>query len=177
MQSPIGWLCGATGGGKPKWNLEKEPSGGEVLKQSGTAPYPWCVKPDVKLADGFVEVRFKALSGRQDQAGGLVWRWQDSDNNYVARANALENNVSLYYTSGGTRRTLQYVDAPVAPNVWHLLRVEFKGTRVLVSLDSKLCIDIEDSHIAAAGSVGVWTKSDSVTIFDSFAAGPLKISP
>jgi hypothetical protein len=177
MQSPIGWLCGATGGGKPKWTVEKEPSGGEVLKQSGTAPYPWCVKPDVKLADGFVQVRFKALAGRQDQAGGVVWRWQDGDNYYVARANALENNVSLYYTAGGARRTLQYVDAPVASNTWHLLRVDFKGTRIAVSLDGKRYIDMDDSHIAAVGSVGVWTKSDSVTIFDSFSAGPLKTGP
>lgn len=119
--SPTGWQCGSTGGGSPKWTLEKEQLDGqaiEVLKQSGAAPYPWCVKPDVKMANGFVEVRFKALGGHEDQAGGVIWRWKDDDNYYVARANALENNLSLYYTSGGTRHTLQYMAAPVAPNSW-----------------------------------------------------------
>lgn len=116
LVSPTDWQCGSTGGGTPKWTWEAEPSGARVLKQSGNAPFPWCVKPDTKLVDGFVEVKFKPPSGREDQAGGLVWRWQDGDNYYVARANALENNVSLYYTTGGRRHTLQYVDAPVAAN-------------------------------------------------------------
>ena len=177
--SPQGWQCGASGGGSPKWTLEKEQSGSqtiEVLKQTGEAPYPWCVKPNLNVADGFVEVRFKAMAGREDQAGGVVWRWKDGNNYYVARANALENNLSLYYTTGGTRHTLQYVDAPVAPKVWHRLRVEFAGSRVAVILDGKRYIDFTDTHIVGAGSVGVWTKADSVTVFDEFSATPKETS-
>jgi hypothetical protein len=130
----------------------------------------------VKVADGFVEVRFKALAGKEDQAGGVVWRWQNGDNYYVARANALENNVSLYYTAGGRRHTIHYVEAPVAPNAWHLLRAEFKGRHIKVFLDGKSYIEIDDSHIAAAGQVGVWTKADSVTVFDAFQSGAAKSS-
>ena len=166
--SPAGWLCGSTGGGSPRWTLEADASGLQVLKQSGNAPFPWCVKPDSKIANGFVEVRFKALAGKEDQAGGVVWRWQDGDNYYVARANALENNVSLYYTAGGRRHTIQYVNAPVAANAWHLLRAEFNGTQIRVLLDGKRYIEAEDSHIAAEGRVGVWTKADSVSIFEAF---------
>lgn len=154
------------------WALVADESGGSVLKQSGRARYPWCVKPDARLADGFVEVRFKPLGGRSDQAGGVVWRWQDGDNYYVARANALENNLSLYYTQGGIRRTLQYVDAPVAPQTWHTLRVEFKNAHIQVFLDGKRYIEFEDGHISQPGSVGVWTKEDSVTVFDGFNFGP-----
>jgi hypothetical protein len=139
-----------------------------VLKQSGSAPFPWCVKQGTALADGVVEVKFKPLTGREDQAGGVVWRWKDGDNYYVARANALENNVSLYYTERGSRRTLKYVDAPVPGNAWHTLRVEFKGTRIRVLLDGKAYIELDDSHIAGPGAVGVWTKADSVTAFDDF---------
>ena len=90
------------------------------------------MKQGTALADGVVEVKFKPLTGREDQAGGVVWRWKDGDNYYVARANALENNVSLYYTERGSRRTIKYVDAPVPGNAWHTLRVEFKGTRIRV---------------------------------------------
>jgi hypothetical protein len=168
--SPAGWHCGATGGGVPLWTLETD-AGRQVLKQSGKAPYPWCVKPEASLADGFVEVRFNALGGREDQAGGVVWRWKNGDHYCVARANALENNVSLYYTEGGVRRTLQYVDAPVAANAWHLLRVEFKATHISVFLDGKRYIDMDDRHIDGAGSVGVWTKADSMTVFDDFKFG------
>jgi hypothetical protein len=171
-QPPAGWICGSTGGGSPKWAVETEPGGTRrVLKQSGRAPFPWCVKDDITLADGWVEVRFRPLSGREDQAGGVVWRWKDGHNYYVARANALENNVSLYHTSAGSRRTIQYRDAPVAKDTWHTLRVDFKGAAIRVSLDGKAYIDVQDTHIRGAGKAGVWTKADSVTLFDAFGYG------
>ena len=174
---PAGWTCGATGRGAPKWTVETDPgaaAGGKVLKQSGAATFPWCVKTDSALSDGWVEVRFRPLSGREDQAGGLVWRWKDGDNYYVARANALENNVSLYYTERGNRRTLKYVDAPVAAGAWHTLRVEFTGSHIGVSLDGKRAIEMDDTHISGTGKVGVWTKADSVTAFSAFAYGVVR---
>ena len=117
------------------------------------------------MRDGFVEARFIPISGREDQAGGVVWRWKDGDNYYVARANALENNVSLYYTEGGRRNTIKYVGAPVARDKWHTLRVDFEGELIRVSLDGKGYIELRDNHIGGAGAVGVWTKADSVTAF------------
>ena len=172
---PAGWMCGSTGGGAPRWAVEADAGAASppnVLKQSGSGAFPWCVKQDTAFADGVVEVKFKPLSGREDQAGGVVWRWKDGDNYYVARANALENNVSLYYTERGSRRTIKYVDAPVPGNAWHTLRVEFKGTRIRVLLDGKAYIELDDSHIAGPGAVGVWTKADSVTAFDEFSYQP-----
>jgi hypothetical protein len=170
--APEGWQCGSTGGGAPKWSLEPEsPGPRQVLKQSGSGRFPWCVKSDTSITDGWVEVKFKALAGREDQAGGIVWRWKDGDNYYVARANALENNVSLYYTKDGSRRTIKYQDAPVPSNTWHVLRAEFKGTKIRVSLNGKLYIAADDAQIAGSGKVGVWTKADSVTVFDAFAYG------
>lgn len=173
-QPPAGWTCGATGRGHPQWTVEVDPSApnkGKVLRQSGSATFPWCVKSDARPSDGWVEVKFKPIAGREDQAGGVVWRWKDGDHYYVARANALENNVSLYYTERGSRKTLKYVDAPVQPNQWHVLRVEFAGTRIGVSLDGKRCIDFDDGHIAGPGAVGVWTKADSITVFNDFNFG------
>jgi hypothetical protein len=169
--APVGWTCGSTGGGAPRWLVETDataPSRPQVLKQSGKAAFPWCVRQGTAVADGMVEVKFKPLSGREDQAGGVVWRWKDGDNYYVARANALENNVSLYYTEHGRRQTIKYVDAPVAANAWHTLHVDFAGTQIRVMLDGKSYIELNDNHISAAGAVGVWTKADSVTAFDDF---------
>ena len=171
---PAGWTGGVTGRGSARWIVEADPgapSPHNVLKQAGRGDFPWCVKRDLSLADGFVEVKFKPLSGQEDQAGGVVWRWKDGNNYYVARANALEDNVSLYYTQDGRRNTIKYVDAPVAKETWHVLRVEFSGKRIAVSLDGKRRIEVEDAHIAGAGAVGVWTKADSVTVFDDFSYG------
>ena len=172
--APSGWIAGVTGRGAHRWTVEADASAlskPNVLKQSGRGDFPWCVKNDAQFADGYLEAKFKPISGKQDQAGGVVWRWKDGDNYYVARANALENNVSLYYTQNGRRITLKYVDAPVAKDRWHTLRVKFAGKRILVALDGKVYIETEDEHIAGPGRVGVWTKADSVTLFDDFVYG------
>ena len=175
--TPSGWASGVTGQGASRWAVETDstaPSRPNVLKQSGIGDFPWAVKNDARLADGYVEVKFKALSGKRDQAGGVVWRWKDGNNYYVARANSLENNVSLYYTEKGRRNTLKYVDAPVPLNTWHVLRVEFRDKRIRVLLNGKAYIEMDDARIGGDGLVGVWTKADSVTVFDDFAYGIAK---
>jgi hypothetical protein len=171
---PPGWTAGVTGRGGHRWTVDADvgaPSPPHVLKQSGRGDLSWCVRSGTSLADGYVDVKFKALAGKEDQAGGVVWRWKDGDNYYVARANALEDNVSLYYTRDGRRNTIKYVDAPIAGNRWHTLRVEFSGTRIRVILDGKAYIEADDERIGGAGAVGVWTKADSVTAFDDFSFG------
>ena len=171
-QAPAGWTCGTTGKGSPQWTVEADasaPSGRNVLKQAGTATFPWCVKNSAQAANGTVEVKFKPISGKEDQAGGVVWRWKDANNYYVARANALESNVSLYYTVNGVRNTIAYKDAPVARGAWHTLRVAYNDDAIEVWLDGKIYIEAKDRHIPTAGKAGVWTKADSVTLFDDFS--------
>jgi hypothetical protein len=171
---PDGWTCGVTGKGSPTWKVEADasaPSSPNVLKQSGSGTFPWCVKQSVRIADGFVEVKFKPLAGHQDRAGGVLWRFKDGNNYYIARANALENNVSLYYVEKGRRIAIKYVDALVAAYQWHALRVEFSGRTISVVFDGKQYVRAEDDRIAGEGAVGVWTKADSVTAFDDFSYG------
>ena len=106
---PTGWMAGVTGRGTHRWTVEADasaPSKPNILKRSGRGDFPWCVKSAPQFADGYVEVKFKPISGKDDQAGGLVWRWKDGDNYLVARANALEDDVSLYYTRNGRRITI-----------------------------------------------------------------------
>ena len=171
---PASWSCGVTGKGSVRWTVEADPSAPSapnVLRQSGSGAFPWCMKKGTSATDGFVEVKFKSEKGQQDQAGGVIWRGKDGDNYYVARANALEDNVSLYYTTNGKRNTIKYVNAPVPRNVWHTLRVEFAGKKIKVVLDGKTYIEEQDDHISGAGMVGLWTKADSVTAFDDFSWG------
>ena len=173
-QLPDGWLAGVTGKGTFKWAVEKDdsaPSKPNVLKQSGEGTFPWCVKKDVSLADGHVEVKFKPIAGKEDQAGGLIWRWQDGDNYYIARANALEDNVTIYHTVKGNRVSFKNTETKVTSGEWHTLRVDFKGKQFTVSFDGKKVIEAEDDTFSKPGAVGVWTKADSVTLFDDFSYG------
>src|SRR5262245_17031780 len=180
--APAGWTATKTGQGEPKWTVEADPtapSKSKVVKQSGRAAYPLLFKNGTNLKDGFVEVKFKAISGSEDRAGGLVWRAKDANNYYVARANALEDNVVLYKTVDGKRSALDIVGrkggygvkVPVAANRWHTLRVEFTGNRFKVLFDGKELFEVEDKTFTEAGMIGIWTKADSVTVFDGFAWG------
>jgi hypothetical protein len=177
--TPAGWTTTQTGSGSAKWSVEKDdsaPSKPNVLKQSGQATFPVCFKNDTNLKDGFVEVKFKPVAGKEDQAGGVIWRVRDSNNYYIARANALENNVVLYKTVNGKRSPLDIVGRKggygvketVASGQWHTLRVEFAGNKFSLLFNGKKLFDVEDTTFTEAGKVGVWTKADSVTLFDDF---------
>jgi hypothetical protein len=183
--SPQGWILTMTGRGEPKWTVEPEPtapSKPNVLKQSGTATFPVALKRDTDIRDGFVEVKFKAITGSEDRAAGVIWRAKDADNYYVVRANALEDNVVLYKTIKGVRMSLNIVgrkggygvNAPVASGQWHVLRCDFAGTRFRVTYDGRQLFDVEDATIAQSGMIGLWTKADSVTLFDDLTYGEVK---
>jgi hypothetical protein len=172
--APSGWTATKTGTGNAKWTVEKNdtaPTKPNVLKQSGVATYPVAFKDDTNIRDGFVEVKFKPVSGKEDQAGGVVWRLKDADDYYIARANALENNVTIYDTVNGRRTERKRANMTVASNTWHTLRVDFQGSHFAVTFDGKKAIEWDDEKFKDAGKVGVWTKADSLTLFDDFNYG------
>lgn len=182
---PVGWTLTMTGRGEPKWTVEAEPSAPSkpnVLKQSGQATFPLAIKSDTAIRDGFVEVKFKAVAGSADRAAGIIWRARDADNYYVVRANALEDNVVLYKTIGGVRTSLDIVgrkggygiSTPVSSGQWHALRSDFAGSRFKVTYDGQPLFEVEDATLTNAGMIGLWTKADSVTMFDDLAYGGIK---
>jgi hypothetical protein len=171
---PPGWTSAQTGEGKPVWAVVADnsaPSQPNALKQSGTASYPLALKDGSSLKDGFVEVKFKPVSGMEDQAGGVVWRVKDANNYYIARANALEGNVRIYHFVNRQRTQFKGVNLPVASGQWHSMRVEFAGSQFKVIFNGKLLFEAEDATHKDAGGVGLWTKADSATLFDDFSFG------
>src|SRR5436305_9013 len=183
--APDGWTATLTGTGHPQWTVERDdtaPSGAKVVRQSGRATFPLLLKDDSNIRDGFVEVKFKALAGAQDRAAGVVWRASDANNYYVVRANALEDNFVLYKTVDGVRSALDIVgrrggygvSVPVPANTWHSLRIDFKGAHFTASLNGKQMFEVEDSTFTDGGKVGLWTKADSVTLFDEINYGETK---
>jgi hypothetical protein len=100
----------------------------------------------------------------------------------VVRANALEDNVVLYKTVKGVRNSLDIVrrkggygvNVAVPPNTWHTLRVDFNASRFRVSFNGRQLFEVEDSTFNDAGKVGLWTKADSVTLFDEVTYGEMK---
>ena len=183
-QPPPGWTIAITGQGEPRWIVTSDPAdpATRVLRQEGTVSrpcFPLCLKSGAALTDGFVETRFKSVSGKIDQAAGVVWRWRDSQNYYICRANALENNVVAYKVVEGKRTALEIVGRTggygvaekVAPAQWHTLRVEFAGNTFIVRFNGKELFRVRDDTFASSGLTGLWTKADSVMLFDDFSCG------
>ena len=101
----------------------------------------------------------------------MAWRAKDANNYYVARANALEDNVCIYHTIKGKRTEKKRAEMKVVSGAWHTLRVDFSGEHFIVTLDGKKALEWDDQTFTEAGMAGVWTKADSVTLFDDFSYG------
>lgn len=186
-EPPAGWEIAITGAGQPQWTVQPElappsTSTNLVLKQSGITPrpsFPLCVRREPVFRDGWVSMRFYTVSGEIDQAAGVVWRYQSATNYYICRANAREDNVVLYKVQNGKRTALPLVgrkdgygvEQKVTPQQWHALRVEFRGPRFTVFFNGRKLFEVEDDTFTQAGRIGLWTKADSVTLFDDFDWG------
>jgi hypothetical protein len=181
-KAPKGFIFGLTGKGEPGvWVIKTEmtaPSVPNVLAQINADPvsyrFPLCVYDGFIAKDVDVSVKFKPVSGQEDQAAGIVWRYQDPDNYYIVRANANENNVVLYKVEKGRRTDLPLVGkgrtygakAPIPSGEWGTLRVVATGSRFEVYSNGVKLFEVEDTTFPVAGKVGLWTKADSVTLFD-----------
>jgi hypothetical protein len=181
-EAPAGFSFGRTGQGRPgKWVVRSDPSapaGDHVLAQVDTDDtdyrFPVAVADAPVVKDLRLEVRCKPVAGKVDEACGLVFRFQGPDDYYVARANALEDNVRLYRVVKGSRRQFGGWNGKVAPQTWHALAIEARGDRFQVFFDGKPVIEAKDGTFQGAGKVGVWTKADSVTHFDALSVKPLQ---
>jgi hypothetical protein len=167
----------------PKWKFaagkwERRRSGDTTVLAQTAETQPWAVAllEDRRYADVDVTVRWKPISGKEDQTGGIIFRAKDAKNYYLVRANSLEDNFRLYTMTDGKRGQIAStkVEAPKVGQ-WHTMRVVAKGKKLQAYLDGKLLIDHEDANFAE-GYVGLWTKADSVTEFDDLeiAGAPVK---
>lgn len=179
---PAGFWLGRTGEGRVgRWVVQAEhdaPSGTNALAQvdADTTDYrfPIAVANEPVLRDLRLGVKCKPVSGEVDQACGLVFRYQDEDNYYVTRANALEGNVRLYAVVNGNRRQFAGWNGAVATETWHELMAEAQGDHFVVYWDGQEVLHAQDQTFPNPGKVGVWTKADSVTQFDNLRVEPLE---
>ena len=147
------------------------PSKPNALCQVGNAEFPALALGAGVYGDLTVTMRFKPISGKVDQAAGIIARVQDSGNYYIIRANVLETNVNLYKYAGGRRSGIRDGSVKVANGQWQELRLEVVGDRLRGFLNGQLVVEATDATYRA-GRIGLWTKADSVTCFDDVVVTP-----
>jgi len=176
---PHDFTTALTGGGGPvSWVVREFPKGPDghaaLIQESAddtSYRFPLCVYEKVLARDVAAQVKFLAISGKVDQAGGIVLRYSP-ENYYIARANALEDNINLFKTIRGKRTKIKEVPLKVSTGQWHTLRFEAKGRRLTVAFDGRVVIQTTDSSLSKPGRVGLWTKADSVSAFADLRIGP-----
>jgi hypothetical protein len=121
------------------------------------------------LKDVELSVDIRAISGDEDQGGGLVWRYKDERNYYIVRFNPLENNFRLYKVLDGHRKQLASAKASMVKGKWFSLKVVMTGNEIKCFLGEKQLLSKTDDTFTAAGKIGFWTKADAVSDFDNFS--------
>jgi len=183
-QVPVGWKIETTNlkGDLAVWQVIKDstaPFGEKVLSMTNPNlatgdTFNLCWTDTISLLDGEIEVHFKAVTGEEDQGGGVIWRAQDKDNYYIARFNPEENNFRIYSVHNSHREIMATIDIALAPMKWHTLKIIQQGNRFEGYLNGKKLLEGTDDLFVTAGGVGLWTKADAVTSFDGFSVSPHK---
>jgi hypothetical protein len=182
---PPGWTAVALrDGAQPRWEVIKDASApspphvfAQISNDTAAGRCPLAILDKTNIKDGDLSVKVKPVGGKEERAGGLVWRYRDPDNYYLVRANALQNTIVLYKVEDGKCTPLASKGAgpgnygvkhPVPANEWSMLKVQFRGPLFSVYFNRRRLFEVQDSTFGQRGKVGLWTKADSVTYFDDF---------
>jgi hypothetical protein len=180
-KTPPGWTIAMTSHGRaPQWEIRLDPSAPTqpyVLAQVAADPVgdrcPLAIWDEASIKDVEISVRMKPVSGHEVQAGGIVWRYRDENNYYIARANAVDKNVQVFKVENGRRSPLMAAVRHEFPsNAWSIMRIMARGSRFQVYMDHRRVLQGQDTTFSTAGKVGLWTVADSVTYFDDFRVTP-----
>ena len=140
---------------------------------SGQEHFPIAVftgTPDFR--EGVISLRFKAISGKSDQAGGIFFARKENGDYLVLRANALENNLNLYSYVSGRRSLIQEIaNVPVKSGEWHEIKIEISGLALKGYLDGVFLLE-QSLKQRVSGEIGLWSKDDSTTLFKEFNVMP-----
>jgi Domain of Unknown Function (DUF1080) len=181
-KTPKDWTADKTGKGEGSvWKIVADDTApsktGFALAQTSEGPkaiYNLCVAENTRFKDGAIGVAFKAVKGKEDQGGGIVWRYQDAGNYYVCRMNPLEDNFRVYKVVAGKRLQLATTkdDVHVPAGEWHTIKITMTGDKIECFLDGKKHLEARDDTFKDAGKVGLWTKADAQTAFDNLRLMP-----
>jgi len=174
---PKGFTQTATGAKQTNnWKIVND-KGNKVVMQSAKNEgdyYNLLVLDRPGYQNFIMSVKIKAVAGDEDQGGGMVWRYIDNNNYYIARYNPLENNYRFYKVVNGNRKQLKSVDYNIKSGVWFTMMIEMDGNKISCSLNGNKLIETTDDTYKAAGRVGLWSKADAQSYYDDLIIHSLK---
>jgi len=168
-------------GGPGKWEVIKDDTASgtsNVIAQTSQEYFGYHFSMAVnesEIYDDFeLVVKFKGVKGKEDQGGGPVWRYQDNNNYYIARANPLENNYRVYKVVDGKRIQMDSARLKVISGEWHTIKVLVRKDQIRCFYDGQPYLEVKDDTFLKKGKIGLWTKADAVTYFDDLEIKPIE---
>jgi hypothetical protein len=160
-----------------EWSII-ENDAGRVLAQMVADPtdnrFAFAIYRPFLGRDAYVSIRYMTISGETDQGAGVFVRFRSVDDYYVARASVLENNVGLYRVVAGKRQMIGCMEVNVSGQEWHTLGIAARDERLTVFFDGReLFVAVDRRFPEPPGRVGLSTKADSMTWFESLRIGSL----
>jgi hypothetical protein len=179
-KTPPEWTSVSSRGRASQWEIRRDGSAptqpyvfAQLSTDSGADRLPIAILKTMSLRDGEVSVRIKPVSGHDVKGGGIVWRYRDENNYYLARASSIEKTVAVYKVQNGQRIPLIAMARHEIPaNDWSILKVALRGTRFQIYLDHRRILQGWDNTYTGFGQVGLCTVGDSVAYFDDFRVYP-----
>lgn len=180
---PSDWKAYRTGTGKTAaWVVtqhEKAKSGKQVLvvkePTNKGETFNVLVYRPAEYEDFYAKAALRALSGEEDQGGGIIFGYQNKKNYCICRLNPKEGNIRIYKVIDGQRQQVASEDVKLEPDRWYELYIEKRNARLICYLDGKKLggLDKRDQHFLQKGKLGLWTKADACTAFDDVVFEPL----
>jgi hypothetical protein len=180
-KSPTGWtFLTSSGASSTEWEVRREQTASaskqvlaRVSPAAGATHFALAVLNTLSLRDGELSVRLKPVSGNQARSGGLIFRYRDANNYYLARADSVKQDVAIFRIQNGRRIQLgEVAKHALPPDAWRILKVTARGDRLQVYLDHRRALEVYDTGFRGAGLVGLWSEADSVAYFDDFRITP-----
>jgi hypothetical protein len=137
----------------------------ETSRQADPNRYPLCIADLPVAKNAEVELSFVIHAGVLARAAGLVLRFADPQDYYVAEADALDDKVRLSRVVNGERREIRARAVALAVAQAQTLKVKAVEASFSVFLDGKFLFETHDSGIATPGRFGVASRADSATGF------------
>jgi Domain of Unknown Function (DUF1080) len=134
------------------------------------AYFPYAIAQGVDdFRNGEISMRFQMVEGALDSCAGILFNVKPNGDYLTVRFNGKEDNLVLWTFNKGTRKFVKKgsEDMPLQRKEWYAMKIAVQGTKLEGYLNGKKLLDYTLPE-PVTGKVGVWSKTDSVSLFDDF---------
>ena len=125
------------------------------------------------FSNGTISVKFKTIAGDADRASGILFNVKPNGDYLTVRYNGMEDNLVLWTFNKGARKFVKRGpdEVPLKMKEWHTMKITVHGAKLEGFVNGKLILEYTLPE-PVSGKVGLWSKTDSVSLYDDFAVTP-----